>query len=208
MEQNGRSSICRLHFCSNPTWKTYLFQQIFYVVCLVGLPCIPLWLALHDIPSVGMIPTSKSLYISQYSIFMSVPWHPLASMGADGGLKKKQPSRTWPWSAHSSGPTWGMLYPQPSLRLLFSFRKFDQPQAVNLRINKDCSLSCSSLTLASFAFQVACSSKRNDDRWYGKKDMGTPAGWLRGSIGSTLSFQVMSPNESKWAWVKGMIPMK
>lgn len=53
-------------------------------------------------------------------------------------------------------------------------------------------LSCSSLTLASFAFQVACSSKRNDDRWYGKKDTGTPAGWLRGS---TLSFQVMSPNE-------------
>ena len=37
---------------------------------------IQLWLALHDIPFVGMIPTSKSLYISKYSIFMSVPWHP------------------------------------------------------------------------------------------------------------------------------------
>ena len=34
---------------------------------------IQLWLALHDIPFVGMIPTSKSLYISKYSIFMSVP---------------------------------------------------------------------------------------------------------------------------------------
>ena len=106
---------------------------------------IQLWLALHDIPFVGMIPTSKSLYISKYSIFMSVPWHP--QIGIHGCWwrteKKKQPSHTWPWSVHSSGPTWGMLYPQPSLRkLLFSFRKFDQPQAVNLRINKDCSLSC------------------------------------------------------------------